>query len=390
MRMYKSGSDLIFRFSDGGEFKYCFKTGKYLSPKGNVVKHPQRYFSGMSLADFEASESDASTKRFLRYVRAKHPQLRSVGSLLEVLPRHPQAEIGISMGLDFIQGYLGVDPDSYVKPWKQIPKPIVKLMLEMGEGCQENRRNLCYKSFFHPLDARFNVHSTYSPEDRRVYFDTMLKLSKHYENDRPSFFEKIRYNGVETLINLIRLKEQYNYDMNRLIYYAFEFLPNVEGAHVRISDILDYARMSSQMSRGGKFEKYPRFFLSVHQLTVMHYATFSLEHDEELFKSQVDSTLEHKGRTYSVILPEKTSDLLHEGIELQHCVKSYIQRVINGETQITLLRLNKELEKPLVTLEIKDGSIVQARGFMNRAVTEDEKKFLETYAKTKSLTYVTT
>lgn len=41
---------------------------------------------------------------------------------------------------------------------------------------------------------------------------------------------------------------------------------------------------------------------------------------------------------YLVIAPAKPADLASEGITLHHCVKTYIQRVVNGETNIVFIR----------------------------------------------------
>lgn len=61
----------------------------------------------------------------------------------------------------------------------------------------------------------------------------------------------------------------------------------------------------------------------------------------------------------------------------------YLTRVQEGKTQILFMREKENLDKPLVSIEVKDGRVVQARGMSNRSVTLDEKEYLEKWAKKK-------
>ena len=51
------------------------------------------------------------------------------------------------------------------------------------------------------------------------------------------------------------------------------------------------------------------------------------------------------------------------------------------------MREKENLDKPLVSIEVKDGRVVQARGMSNRGVTLDEKEYLEKWAKKKGIAY---
>lgn len=71
--------------------------------------------------------------------------------------------------------------------------------------------------------------------------------------------------------------------------------------------------------------------------------------------------------TYTVIAPFTPNDVAKEGIELHHCVGSYIQRIINELTNILFIRKNDELDKPFFTVEItNDDTLQQVHGFGNR------------------------
>lgn len=62
---------------------------------------------------------------------------------------------------------------------------------------------------------------------------------------------------------------------------------------------------------------------------------------------------------------------------LFHCVGGYAERHVNGKTTILFMRLAKEPEKRLVTIEVKGDTICQNYGYKDRRVNEKEKEFIE-------------
>ena len=66
---------------------------------------------------------------------------------------------------------------------------------------------------------------------------------------------------------------------------------------------------------------------------------------------------------------------------MRHCVGSYSERCLNGRVKIVSLNHNidSKFEK-LVTIEITDKRIVQARGKCNRKITEQEYKAISELA----------
>lgn len=80
----------------------------------------------------------------------------------------------------------------------------------------------------------------------------------------------------------------------------------------------------------------------------------------------------YENNNYVVKYPEKPEELAREGIELHHCVKSYIDRVSNGITNLLFIRKVSEPDKPFFTVEISnDGFIEQVHGFGNRNATTE-------------------
>lgn len=76
---------------------------------------------------------------------------------------------------------------------------------------------------------------------------------------------------------------------------------------------------------------------------------------------------EYNNGSFSVISPVEPCDLAREGLELHHCVKGYVDRVVAGKTNIMFIRNTDDLDKPFFTVEISNnGTIEQVHGFGNR------------------------
>lgn len=178
----------------------------------------------------------------------------------------------------------------------------------------------------------------------------------------------------------------YGYDHKRLMDYLFRDLPNqglsqhMGKHHCEGMDILnDYARMSVEMDRD--FDKYPRYLKTAHDIAVKNYKVNKskvLSGKYEKVKESLKQ-MEYKGEKFSVLVPESLESIVKEGNSLNHCVASYIEGVVNGEYAILFLRSNEELEKSMVTVQVKDGRVLQARGQSNRPTSEEEAKFLEKF-----------
>jgi hypothetical protein len=99
--------------------------------------------------------------------------------------------------------------------------------------------------------------------------------------------------------------------------------------------------------------------------------------------------LSYKEEEFSIIAPEKPSDIANEGLALNHCVKSYIDAVVDGRTNIMFVRKTNDLKKPFYTLEVQNNQIRQCHGFCNSNVDAvcGLESFLRRYCKTIGITY---
>lgn len=113
---------------------------------------------------------------------------------------------------------------------------------------------------------------------------------------------------------------------------------------------------------------------------------------EEAFKKATEKYhhYEYEDGQYKVVVPNSPMDLVEESKILHHCVKTYIDYVCDESSKICLIR--KEIENngekqlvPYMTIEIKNGKIVQAKKKCNEYPNEEDEVFLEKWCKEKNL-----
>ncbi len=103
----------------------------------------------------------------------------------------------------------------------------------------------------------------------------------------------------------------------------------------------------------------------------------------EMIAERIESIkeLEDQGMGFILTLPRKAAEIKREGKLLGHCVKNYIDEYANGETILLFLRREESPREPFITVEYRDGKIVQARGDHNIDPPEDARKFLKAWSK---------
>ncbi len=194
--------------------------------------------------------------------------------------------------------------------------------------------------------------------------------------------------GYDEFFNIIKI---YKLDFNRFIDYISSdlYAQGIADFNYDVFKIYDdYLRM--QISLYGKVkEKYSKYLKTDHDVIALK-ATIYERHKKDLMLLNVVEKykgLEYKDKEYCIVLPQNSMDIVDEGVMQSHCVASYVDKVANNETLIVFMRTVLEPEKSLVTVEVKNGRIVQKSGFANRSVTEDEMKFLRKWAKEKELQF---
>lgn len=186
-------------------------------------------------------------------------------------------------------------------------------------------------------------------------------LQNNFHGFKPPFIKTRRYVG----------KQKQRCEQKGLIDY--QYLKDYWNALYKVYGTLD------------KDLLYPKDLKVAHDRTIM----LVKEKENEALSNKInkatekyiDFTFEDKKAGLMITPCRSHNDLLKEGELLQHCVATYAQSVAAGRTCIFFIRKLSEPDIPYYTLELKEGRVIQNRGFKNCDRTPQviafEKKWLK-------------
>lgn len=336
-------------------------TKTYKNGKERDVVYPNTFFKGyLGNVVIQNIPTDDNFKKLMEVIAAKNYLCSNFGTFLVRMFDNFHLETYISANKPF--------SDRINVPLNFFPKEIRTIVDEKGLTYDTS-----LESFF-ANDMDLGRTLFYCIKDS-ADFDNDYKVLAGYMN------------------NVVTLCQNYNYDAKTLFFYCKErgFKSERDNySYWQSTDLFrymnDYARMAESVCGLGRFEKYPKDLKKVHDQVVKLYNERKQEFDEQTYKSRINEKLEFSDKTYTIIFPKKTSDIIDEGKNLSHCVGSYVPKVINGESIILFLRLKEESYNSLITLEMINKKITQARGKFNRALLYEEKEFVRKYCKEKNIT----
>lgn len=369
MKIYKERQFLIFDFEDGKTVKYDFATKTCIGKKGKPVNNLCSQLSELSIDELCDCCVDKQYGKFLRFVKKNgdyyNRGISNIGTILNRVPHFSKFEQIFSAGIEDI-----VDNRNFSYSINDIPKALIKL-------CKNHNVKLSndfleyYKE--NPDGYLLAYHLEYtSLTDADIYKILSYRTSqKEYYGQRRWDY---RYIYVSAFNGLIK---EYGYTVKALMNYI-DYLKTyeaIEDVEFTLRELYDYASMMKKISN--KFDKYPRHFLTTHKIACRNYNRLKQEFKENEFKSRIDKNMEHTFGKYTFIYPDCTQDIKDEAVSQNNCVASYIQRVIDGECHILFLRYKDNLNKSLVTIEVRDNKIVQAKQKFNDPVTSEQQEIID-------------
>lgn len=241
--------------------------------------------------------------------------------------------------------------------------------------------------FGHIKDILGDNISFYDNETFDLVFNTITELDKIVISHSISYWVGSAakalistYKQVFQLYGLNTLKKI----MPKCIEIFKKDIADVEDVDVftwRNSGVARYNDYISIVSQLGDTAHFSADFETKEDIDTMHdlvmdvYNSKILEINEKKFAKEIKKCNKwtYTGKDFAVIAPKVAEDIAVEGIILHHCVKGYIGKVSDGETNIMFIRKSNELDKPFFTVEItNNATIQQVHGFGNRnANTED-------------------
>lgn len=91
-----------------------------------------------------------------------------------------------------------------------------------------------------------------------------------------------------------------------------------------------------------------------------------------------------KEKRLSIFPAGSQNDLIKESLELDHCVRTYAERMSSRKTSIFFIRKTNQIDKPYVTLELKNNIVIQCRGYRNnitKPLDNDIKTFVNDWCR---------
>lgn len=138
-------------------------------------------------------------------------------------------------------------------------------------------------------------------------------------------------------------------------------------------------------------DKYPKHLLSKHQVLSTTTRERKRAEDDAAFARTVEAMRElrfdDKRYDWVATTPESTDDMCDEAAQQSNCLASYVGRVARGDSAIVFLRRRADPSRSWVTIEVRDGRIVQALLRNNRRPDEEAFNAINAYADEKDLVY---
>lgn len=332
-------------------------TKTYVNGRQRDIKYPHSFFKGMDGRIIaQKIPADDTFKTLVETIIRKERNCSNMGTFLVRLFDNIHLETYITAGVGF--------DVTITVPYNFFDKDVRNVL---------NAHNMRYTRTVEQFFA--NNHD-------------LGKSMMHFIKDEEDF-KSIFHQIARDMRNVNILVENYKYDVKRLFEYCKERNWSsgrwTWGGKDLINFLVDYARMAELVFPNG-FDKYPKDILDHHDGVSKLYEKEKIKFDDEKYKRIIDPKMEYSNKDYCMIFPKSTGDIQEEGRILSHCVGSYVDYVIRGERIILFLRAKAEKDTPLITVEVRDNRIAQARGKYNRGLTYDEKVFLQEYAEKKKLT----
>jgi len=354
---YKEGKYIIFRFEELGKekvVKYDLSNGAFVGKSGRYVIGLNSALSKFSLDDFLNSFPDERYRSWLKKVRSSSKgNYYTIGTFLKKIREFAHLEQYYVLGFEKVDWRCKT-------PVSELPKGYLSIVKTYNLTIHENFIEI-YKKY---PDIINNIH--------KMEFTSIDKSGLFYDF----------YYYTSCFSDLMDLLNVYNYKLDSLLKYI-DNLITYEGLQDNYNDLIteigDYANMASKLRNN--FEKYPKYFLTTHKITIRNFERLQQKYDEEKFKQTYDKRFEMKIGDYQFIYPKTVEDMKDEAIQQSNCLASYIKGVIEDNYRIVFMRKKENPEESLVTIQLKNDQPIHYKGKYNRDLTKEEFDVLCLYEK---------
>lgn len=381
VRISKKGAYLLFDLDDGSVVQYNLSNNTSIGKRGGLVQGLSSQLSGIQLVDTKDLFEDKGYYDFLHFISGKNPRVFTLSGALKRVKMYSGYEAYCRLGLK-------ISSEKTIPSVAAVPKAMLRWFIDYTAYNRVVAPYLTIEKvdLWERHNGIFQSFLSVRNEENKHVIDaaiTHVLTTQDYYRDTITY-GKTRTNYESKIPRLVR---HYSYDSLALIRYLIN-LYEYEGIDVRtaVNELFDYARLQELMCNE-KFDKYPRCLLTTHRIAVRNYERLKETYDADAFANTYDTRLETTIGNHVFICPTHPDQVKDEAVQQQHCVASYIPRVIEGACHIVFMRHKTDQDRSLITLEVRGDKIIQRRGHLNRYPTGNEASVIEKYEQHLSKVY---
>ena len=206
-------------------------------------------------------------------------------------------------------------------------------------------------------------------EEKEETRDFLLKLLQ--KKDIKLINKLVNYNNLEELSKYVKLEDAYYKILKKNKFHEHEYL--------------DYLRMNALLERDLKDKRilFPKNLMEEHDKLVKLIKLVEDEQNDKLIKLRLKKLNKNifQNEKYIVFPAPSIESLQKEANSQKNCLLLYCKKYALGECDIFFLRKRKNIDESLVTIEIRNSKIIQARSKYNEPINKEQEKFLNTWAK---------
>jgi predicted RNA-binding Zn-ribbon protein involved in translation (DUF1610 family) len=224
-------------------------------------------------------------------------------------------------------------------------------------------------------------------------YRSMTDLSALYNADNTltaESFTAIRQLDLPTF-QLAQLKGTYGIDYDQTMKYL-EAVYNHQCIEKReaLTQWVDYLRMATalHMDLTDKSRLYPGSLKKEHDVATFAYRAIQIDVDKEKFALQAEENayFEYTYKDLMVIVPRTPQEIVEEATRQKNCLRSYVERVKNGDTVVVFIRRKIMPDATYVTAEVHNGRLTQLKGYCNSNPRNRELvEFVQHWSKAKGI-----
>ncbi len=229
-----------------------------------------------------------------------------------------------------------------------------------------------------------NFYNTFGLD--KSYLDFMKKYDLYKDElDILRIFKKKDIKLIRSLSlysYFLVMINDYHVDMNKLLNY----FKSKKIKYTYFAEYYDYLRMSKELGIDIKDKKilFPNNLIEEHDKRYLEYEEMqdeSISHDIQKMGEILKINC-YKDNDYVIFPARSLKDLISESTNQNNCVRTYAKMYADGECFIYFLRKKDNIDKSLVTIEVRDNKVVQAKIKNNNIPSKELMDVIKKWEKT--------